>query len=206
MEKLTAKQQKAFEMIIKSIKQQGYPPTIAELTGELQASSRNTAVKYLKILARKGYILWEKNKARGIQVIEHKGLLDPEDEVSLPLVGAVTAGLPMLAEENISRYIPVPRYLIRSRDRHFLLRVQGKSMKNAGILDNDLVVVRSQQNADIGAIVVALMDGEATVKRLAIRDKLRYLKAENPDYEDIHPKGEWNIQGQVVSLLRENVE
>jgi repressor LexA len=138
-------------------------------------------------------------------LLEHTGLLDSEDEISLPLVGAVTAGSPMLAEENIERTIRVPRYLVRSQDRHFLLRVQGDSMKNAGILDQDLVVVRSQSNADLSAVVVALMEGEATVKRLASRGGQRYLRAENPEYPDIHPGGEWSIQGVVVALVRETV-
>ncbi len=206
MEKLTPKQQRAFELIAKLTKEKGYPPTLKELAEALGAASRNTAVKYLKILSRKGYVLWEKNKARGILLLEHKGLLDSEEEVSLPLVGAVTAGLPMLAEENIERYVPIPRSLVRTNDPHFLLRVQGDSMKNAGILSGDLVVVRSQSNADIGSVVVALIDGEATVKRLSVQNGRRYLKAENPEFQDIHPESEWTIQGKVVALVRENVE
>jgi SOS regulatory protein LexA len=96
------------------------------------------------------------------------------------LIGTVTAGLPMLAEENIERYIAVPRSLLRSGDPHFLLRVTGDSMTGAGILPNDLVVVRSQQDAEPGDVVVALIHGEATVKRLAVTATQRYLKAENP--------------------------
>jgi repressor LexA len=162
-------------------------------------------VKHLAMLDRKGFIHWEKNTARGIKVLEHRGLFDRESETSLPLVGAVTAGAPMLAEENIERYVPIPKYLMRSTDRHFLLRVNGESMRNAGILSDDLVVVRSQNNADIGEVVVALMNGEATVKRLAVNEGQRYLKAENPQYPDIFPEGEWSIQGRVVALVREKV-
>jgi repressor LexA len=206
MEKLTPKQQKAFESIIKTIKEKGYPPTITELRDALGAASRNTAVKYFHILARKGYIHWENNKARGVQILHRKDMLDGADEQSLPLVGAVTAGLPMLAEENIERYISVPRFLIRSASKHFLLRVKGSSMRNAGIYDKDLVIVRSQKSADIGDIVVALINNEATVKRLAMDKNRRYLKAENPEYKDIYPQEEWEIQGKVVSLLRESVE
>lgn len=206
MEKLTKRQQEVFETIIRMMKENEYPPTLKELADELGAASRNTAVKHLTILDRKHYIKWEKNKARGIKVLEHKGLLDRGEEQSVPLVGAVTAGLPMLAEENIERYVPVPKYLIRSGDRHFLLRVQGESMKNAGILDDDLVVVRSQNTADVGDVIVALMDGEATVKRLAAQSGQRYLKAENPEFSDIHPGDEWTIQGKVVALVRETIE
>ncbi len=206
MEKLTERQQEVLETIVRLIKEKEYPPTLQELSDELGAASRNTAVKHLAALARKGYISWEKNIARGIRVLEHKGLLDGGDEVSLPLVGTVRAGMPMLAEENVERYVAVPKYLLRSSGRHFLLRVKGDSMRNAGILDKDLVVVRSQSAALIGEIVVALLGGEATVKRLAARDGIPYLKAENPNYPDIHPDEEWSIQGKVVALLRETVE
>lgn len=205
MEKLTRRQRQVFEIIIEMIKEQAYPPTLKELAAKLGAASRNTAVKHLTVLDRKGYIQWEKNKARSIKILEPLGLLDGEGERSLPLVGLVTAGVPMLAEENIERYVTVPRVLVRSDEPHFLLRVRGDSMKNAGILDQDLVVVRSQSSATVGEIVVALLGTEATVKRLAARDGARYLKAENPAFADIFPQGEWTIQGKVVSLVRESV-
>ena len=205
MEKLTKRQREVFEIIIRMIKEKEYPPTLKELAETLGAASRNTAVKHLTVLDRKGYIHWEKNKARSIKILEPMGLLDDESELSLPLVGAVTAGVPMLAEENIERFVTVPKTLVRSGDKHFLLRVQGESMKNAGIFHEDLVVVRSQNSADVGDIVVALMGGEATVKRLADKSGQRYLKAENPEFSDIYPQGEWAIQGKVVSLVREYV-
>jgi repressor LexA len=205
MEKLTKRQREVFEVIIDLIKQKEYPPTLKELAEELGAASRNTAVKHLTVLDRKGYLHWEKNKARGIKILEPLGLLDKDDETSLPLVGVVTAGAPMLAEENIERFVSVPKYLVHSADKHFLLRVKGDSMKNAGILNKDLVVVRSQSAANVGDIVVALLEDQATVKRLASSDGRRYLKAENPEYQDIHPDSEWAIQGKVVSLVRESV-
>ncbi|MBN1464431.1 transcriptional repressor LexA [candidate division KSB1 bacterium] len=205
MEKLTRRQRQVFEIIIAMIKEKEYPPTLKELAERLGAASRNTAVKHLTVLHRKGYIHWEKNKARSIKILESLGLFDAAGELSLPLVGHVTAGAPMLAEENIERYVKIPRVLIRSNDAHFLLRVRGESMQNAGILDKDLVVVRSQNSANAGEIVVALLGNEATVKRLASRDGASYLKAENPAFADIIPQGEWSIQGKVVSLVRENV-
>jgi repressor LexA len=205
MEKLTRRQREVLEIIIDMIKEKEYPPTLKELADMLGASSRNTAVKHLTVLDRKGYIQWEKNKARGIRILEPLGLLDRDQETSVPLVGSVTAGVPMLAEENIERYLQVPKYLVRGNDTHFLLRVKGESMKNAGILDGDLVLVRSQSSADIGDIVVALMEGDATVKRLAAQHGQRYLKAENPEFSDIYPEREWAVQGKVVSLVRESV-
>lgn len=206
MEKLSKKQKKALRIIIEKIKEQGYPPTLKELSDELGAASRTSAVKYLNLLERKGFILWEKNKARGIRVLESMGLMAEEGEAGLPLVGSVTAGLPMLAEQNIERYVTVPRHLLSGDGMHFLLRVKGDSMVNAGILDKDLVVVRSQNSAAVGDVVVALIDGDATVKRLAADKGERYLKAENPQFRDIRPDISWSIQGRVVALVREHVE
>jgi len=205
MEKLSRKQEQALELIAGKIRAQGYPPTLAELTEAMGAASRNTAVKYLKILSRKGYIAWEHNKARGIQILEKRGWASAGDEVNLPLIGLVAAGTPLLAEQNIERTLPVPRTLLRSSLPHFLLRVKGDSMLGAGILPDDLVVVRSQADADIGDVVVALLDGEATVKRLAQAQGQRFLKAENPAYRNLNPEGEWAIQGRVVALIREQV-
>jgi repressor LexA len=204
VEKLTGKQEKALQVIINKSREQGYPPTLKEITEALGAASRTTAVKYLNLLARKGYIIWEHNKARGIQVMVAQESAGGR-EVGLPLIGTVTAGLPMLAEQNIERYVAVPRSLLRSGERHFLLRVKGDSMIGAGILPNDLVVVRSQNDAAAGDVVVALIEGEATVKRLAVAATRRYLKAENPAYADLTPDGEWSVQGKVVALVREEV-
>lgn len=201
MEKLSKKQEKALELIVKRSREQGYPPTLAELTAELGAASKNTAVKYLRILARKGYITWDRNRARGIQVAGEGSA----EESGVPLIGAVAAGTPMLAEQNIERLVAVPRFLLRSPGPHFLLRVAGESMINAGILPGDLVLVRAQTQADVGEVVVALIDNEATVKRLAQRDGRPFLRAANPAYGDIHPEGDWSLQGKVIALIREEI-
>ncbi len=205
MERLSRKQQHALDLIVAKIKAQGYPPTLQELTEALGAASRNTAIKYLRILERKGHIVWEHKKARGIQLLERGRDGEEVEEVGLPLIGTVAAGTPILAEQNIERYVTVPRYLLRSAGPHFLLRVRGDSMIGAGILPDDLVVVRSQPDAQVGEVVVALLDGEATVKRLAMKDGRRFLKAENPVVADIHPEADWSIQGKVVALIREEV-
>jgi len=204
MKELTKRQEQVLRFIAKMVKTEHLPPTLAEISEELGASSRNTAVKHLAALQKKGYIKWGV-RARGIQLLEPMGLLDREDELSLPLVGAVTAGLPMLAEENIERYVPVPRLLVRSLGTHFMLRVKGDSMKNVGILDGDLVIVRSGSSAQVGDVVVALIEDDATVKRLMMSDGKRYLKPENPDFPEIHPDGDWMVQGKVVGLIREKV-
>ncbi len=205
MKGLTHRQETVLEIISRWIREQGYPPTLQELADTLGASSRNTAVKHLSALVKKGYIAWEKNTARGIRLLEARGFMDREDEVSLPLVGAVPAGAPLLAEENVERYVTVPHSLMRSGGPFFVLRVRGESMRNAGVLNDDLVIVRSQYTADTGDIVVALIDGEATVKRLALQGDRQYLKAENPEYDNIFPESEWSVQGKVVALVREEV-
>ncbi|HOT97249.1 MAG TPA: transcriptional repressor LexA [bacterium] len=201
MEKLSRKQEKALALIVKRSREQGYPPTLAELTEELGAASKNTAVKYLRILARKGYIVWDRNKARGIQVAaEFAG-----EESGVPLIGSIAAGTPMLAEANIERHVAVPRFLLHATGPHFLLRVAGESMINAGILPGDLVLVQARAQANVGDVVVALIGNEATVKRLAQRADRYFLHAENPAHADIYPEGEWSVQGKVVALIRETV-
>lgn len=204
MKKITVRQRQVLDHIIQYISDYGYPPTLMELTNLLGASSRNTAVKHVHALAQKGYIHWEKNKARGLRVLDTRQRAI-ENEISLPLIGSVRAGSPMLAEENVERHIPIPRHFMPTPGSHFLLRVQGESMINAGILENDIVIVRSQSQANVGEIVVALIENEATVKRLARSQNKLYLKAENDRVPDIHPFGAWSIQGRVVALMREHI-
>ncbi|MDZ7723411.1 MAG: transcriptional repressor LexA [candidate division KSB1 bacterium] len=205
MKPLTARQKQVLDIIIQFIREYRFPPTLKEITDLLGASSRNTAVKHVQALTKKGYLHWEKNKARSIRILDSGGQESDKTQVSLPLVGSVTAGSPMLSEENIERHITIPRHFIRTLDKHFLLKVQGESMKNAGILENDLVIVRSQTQAGTGDIIVALLGNETTVKRLEKSNGNLYLKAENPAFSDIHPTGEWSIQGRVVGLLREHI-
>lgn len=205
MEKLTAKQERVLKIIAEKIGKDGLAPTFQELANELGVASKNAVSKHLAQLRHKGYIAMKTNRPRTIQLLEPKDLLDGAEEIRLPLLGTITAGAPMLAEENIERYVPVPRSLLRSPTRHFLLRVQGESMKNAGILDGDLVLVRSTRAVRPGDVVVALLDDEATVKRLAARGGKRYLRPENPEFPEIFPDREWSVQGKVVALIRERV-
>ena len=204
MDDLTEKQKRVLQLIAERTEAEGYPPTLREIAQHLGVRSKNTVIKYLRKLEEKGYIS-KSEKARSIRLLEKAADLCSGAEVNLPLVGAVTAGQPVLAEENIERYVPIPRHLLRNGGRYFLLRVTGDSMEGAGIFDGDLVVVRSTSEARNGDIVVALLGDEVTVKRLVVRGKQRYLKPENPRYSEIHPEGEWTIQGVVVSLLRERV-
>ncbi len=204
MNTLTEKQRRVLELIAERIEEQGYPPTLREIAAHLGVRSKNTVIKYLRKLEQKGYIA-KSEKARSIRLLDRALEVLPQREVQLPLIGAVTAGQPVLAEENVERHVAIPRELLHNGGRYFLLRVTGDSMEGAGILDGDLVVVRSTSEAKSGDIVVALLGDEVTVKRLVVRGNQRYLKPENPRYQEIHPESEWSIQGVVVSLLRERV-
>ncbi len=206
MKPLTEKQKNVLRLIARNVKEIGYPPTLQELADELGVASKNAVLKHLAALEKKGYIgKREGGAARGIRIIESLGFLDAPDISSVPLVGSVPAGSPLLAEENVERYVSIPKTLLPAKGEYFALRVQGDSMVNAGIFEDDLVVVRSTNSANNGDIVVALIGNETTVKRFMVKGNTPYLKPENPKYSDIFPKQEWSVQGKVVALIRESI-
>lgn len=206
MKPLTDKQKNVLRLIAEKIKEVGYPPTLQELADELGVSSKNAVLKHLTALEKKGYIgKREGGAARGIRILESLGFLDSPNENSVPLVGLVAAGSPLLAEENVERYVSVPRDMLPGRGEYFALRVQGDSMVNAGIFEGDLVLVQSTNSANNGDIVVALIGNETTVKRFVVNGQERYLRPENPNYSDIRPTEEWSVQGRVIALIRESV-
>ena len=206
MKPLTDKQKRVLQLIAEKVKDIGYPPTLQELADELGVSSKNAVLKHLSALEKKGYIgKREGGAARGIRILESMGFLDSPDSNSVPLVGCVPAGSPLLAEENVERYVSIPKELLPSRGEYFALKVQGDSMIDAGIFENDLVVVHSTNSATSGDIVVALIGNETTVKRFMLGGSGPYLKPENPRYPDIYPTEEWSVQGRVVALIRESV-
>ena len=181
----------------------GYPPTYQQLCDILKISSKNAIKKHIDALVKKGYIERD-SSPRGIRIIHPEFKPSNKNELLVPLIGHVAAGFPIFAEENVETYIPVTRHLISREGRYYALRVHGDSMINAGIFENDLVIVRATKNANNNDIVVALLEDEVTVKRLIIDNKHTYLQAENPAYENIYPKEAWSIQGKVVGLIREN--
>ncbi len=206
MKALTDKQKNVLKLIADKLKEVGYPPTLQELADELGFSSKNAVLKHLTALEKKGYIgKRQGGAARGIRILESLGFLDSPDENSVPLVGTVAAGSPLLAEQNVERYLTIPKYLLPAKGDFFALRVQGDSMIDAGIFEDDLVVVHSTHQAKNGDIVVALVGNETTVKRFVTNSKERYLKPENSNYSDIRPTQEWSVQGKVVALIREGV-
>jgi len=211
MKELTEKQIQVLEIISQRIAADGFPPTLDELREELGMGSKNAVLSHLDALVKKGYIQ-RSNKARDIRILkpleeEHdrEENFDFGQSFKLPLIGAVAAGAPVLTEENIEKFIYVPQYLVGSKQPCFALRVHGDSMMRAGIFDGDLVIVQSTHLAKNGDIVVALIGNEVTVKRLVMKENKRYLKAENPEYSDIHPEEPWSLQGRVTALIREQV-
>lgn len=197
--KLTSRQQEILDLIKRYIDETGYPPTRAEIAQECGFKSANAAEDHLKALARKGAIEMVPGASRGIRVPEQLCL-------GLPLVGHVAAGYPVLAEEHIDDYCDIkPEFFSPAAD--FLLKVRGESMKDAGILDGDLLAVHKTQEAKTGQIVVARVDDELTVKRLqksGSRSEL-VLLPENDSFEPIHvdlKTQAFAIEGIAVGVIR----
>ena len=206
MKKITPRQKAVLEFISDYIGQFGYPPTFQEIADAFGILSKHGVVRHLEALERKGYITRSDTLARSIRIVHPQYMPPTDDVVQVPLVGRVAAGYPILAEENIEDYVMLPRTLVKSEGRYFVLRVHGDSMVNSGILDGDLVIVQSASTGQAGEIVVALVENEVTVKRLLIRNNRKFLRAENPAYPDIHPQTDWSIQGKVVGVIRDNVQ
>lgn len=206
MKTLTDKQKEVLAFITRKVREDGFPPTLQEMADELGVKSNNAVLNHLSALERKGYI--EKRKdgtSRGIRVLASTKFLDTLNERSLPVLGSVSAGSPLLAEQNVERHVPIPKFLLPEKAEYFVLQVQGDSMIEAGIFENDLVVVQMTNDVRAGDIVVALIGNETTVKRLMVKNGQQFLKPENSKYQDIFPGEEWSVQGKVVALIRESV-
>ena len=198
--KLTKRQQQIFDFIKRHTSEKGYPPTVRDIGQAVGLTSSSTVHAHLSNLERVGVLRRDPTKPRAMEVIADKAKrLAPS---GLPLVGRVAAGTPILAEENIEDYVGVPQ-LAGGDKGDFVLEVRGASMKNAGILDGDTVVVRTQKTASNGEIVVAVVgdDSEATVKRyFKEKDHIR-LEPENEDFDPIR-SSQVQILGRVVGVLR----
>jgi repressor LexA len=199
---LTARQRQILELIRSHIRETGFPPTRAEIAAAFGFRSANAAEDHLRALARRGAIELQPGSSRGIRLVEG----GPGDD-ALPVVGRVAAGSPILAEEHIEDYYRVAPDLFRPR-AHYLLRVRGSSMRDAGILDGDLLAVHSTPEAADGQIVVARLGDEVTVKRLRRRANWTHrvdLLAENPAFPPIQVDlrvQSLTIEGRAVGVLR----
>ena len=201
--KLTKKQHNFLSFLTKYIRENGYPPTIREMVYHLKLSSTNSVKKYLDILERKGYIKRIPNSPRAIEVCVET----PENHAKLiPIVGRVRAGAPHLAVEDITGHLAIDASVARWDDT-FFLRVEGDSMIDAHIQDGDFVLVKSQQTAENGDIVVAIINDEATVKRFFRRGNSIYLEPANSTMKPIiireNQAHEMMIAGKVVTVLRQ---
>jgi repressor LexA len=209
---LTAKQQAVLDVVRDQCAEHGYPPTVREIAVILGVASTSTVHSHLAALERAGALVRDPTKPRALTLRDEPARPAPvalhavppphddESSVALPLIGRVAAGAPILAEEHHEDHVRVPTMLTR-RGESFLLKVRGDSMIGAGILDGDYVVVRHQAAADQGQIVIAMVDGEATCKRLdTSRGRIRLLP-ENPDMQPIEPD-ECEIAGVVTGVLR----
>ncbi|WPX07650.1 transcriptional repressor LexA [Anaerocellum danielii] len=196
---LTKKQEEILEFIKKRIKEKGYPPAVREICEATGLKSTSTVHGHLTRLEKKGYIRRDPSKPRAIEIVDDEFYVH-RNVVQLPLVGKVTAGEPILAVENIEETMTLPYDLVGTEDA-FLLRVKGDSMIEAGIFDNDIIIVRRQNVAENGDIVVALIDEEATVKRFYKEHDHIRLQPENKAMEPIIVK-DVKILGKVIGLIR----
>ncbi len=201
-EGLNLKQALIFDYIKDYYDKHHYPPTVREIGDALNISSTSTVYNQLENLRRAGYISKANNRMRAIEILRN-GEEIPKKEVAMaPIIGKVAAGLPILATENISDYYPLPLDFFPAREDLFILKVEGNSMIDIGILSGDLVVLEKQNYADDGDIVAALVDQDsATVKRyFKEKDRIR-LQPENANmepmyYDDVH------VLGKVIGLIR----
>lgn len=203
MRPLTERQQQIYDLIKENIQTTGMPPTRAEIAQKLGFRSANAAEEHLKALAKKGAIEMIAGSSRGIRL-----LLEQPDDASdfegIPLIGKVAAGSPILAQEHIESHYQISPALFKPQ-ADFLLRVQGMSMKDIGILDGDLLAVHKTQDVKNGQVVVARIDDEVTVKRLSQKGRHVKLLAENPEFAPIDVDLEqqnFAIEGIAVGIIR----
>lgn len=201
-EALTERQREILDYLCRYQEEFGMAPSRQEIAAEFGFTPK-AADDHLKALERKGVLRLHGDVARGIQLLQIERV--PE-QLQLPVIGKVAAGSPILAVENIERYVPIPPLLAR-HSPEYLLTVRGDSMKDAGILDGDLLVVRRASKASYGQIVVARIDDEVTVKQLALRNGRPVLLPMNKDYQPIEVDPEHLvIEGLYVGLIRESAQ
>ncbi|HEX2544976.1 MAG TPA: transcriptional repressor LexA [Ramlibacter sp.] len=212
--KLTARQQQILDLIQSAIARTGAPPTRAEIAAELGFKSANAAEEHLQALARKGVIDLVSGTSRGIR-LKSEALRELNEnrmkqfnlpglsQLALPLVGRVAAGSPILAQEHVDQTYYVESGLFARRP-DYLLKVRGMSMRDAGIMDGDLLAVQSTRDAKNGQIIVARLGDDVTVKRFRRNKHLIELHAENPDYPTIvvEPGEPFEVEGVAVGLIR----
>lgn len=198
--KISEKQQQILEFIKQEILHKGYPPAVREICEAVNLKSTSSVHAHLESLEQKGYIRRDNSKTRAIEIVDDTFNLERREIVNLPMVGTVAAGTPILAEQNIENYFPIPSEFVPNQEC-FMLKVKGDSMVNAGIFNGDAVLVQSQNTARNGEMVVALVEDSATVKTF-YKEKGHYrLQPENDAMEPIIVS-DVSILGKVFGVLR----
>ncbi len=210
MEELTDRQKSIFNYIKKEIASKGYPPSVREIGKAVGLKSPASVHSHLKTLEKKGYLRRDPEKPRAIEVLRDKnnnGSQNGQNKenreiIEVPILGKVKAGVPILSEENIENFFPLPLdYFSPGNKDVFMLQIDGESMIEAGINNGDYVIAKKQDIAKNGDIVIALIDDETTVKRYYAEDNQIRLVAENDSYDDITGK-EISVLGKVIGLFR----
>ena len=205
-EKLTPKQEEILNFIKQEILSKGYPPSVREICEAVTLKSTSSVHAHLESLERKGYIRKDPTKPRTIEVVDDSFNVLRSEIISIPMIGRVAAGVPLLAEENIEGYFPIPAEFMPNNEA-FILTVHGNSMVNIGILDGDMIIVERKSTASNGEIVVALVADEAssepaaTVKRFYKEDGYIRLQPENDTMEPLIVN-DCEIIGKVIGVYR----
>lgn len=199
-EALTERQRQVLQFIKDEIRAKGYPPSVREIGEAIGLSSSSTVHGHLARLEEKGFIKRDPTKPRAIEVLGESGALPAKRMLNVPVLGRVTAGQPIFADQNIEDHFPLPTDFVRDEEV-FFLTVQGDSMVDAGILSGDMVLVRRQPTAQNGEVVVALIDDEATVKRFFKEHGHFRLQPENRFMDPIIVP-DVTVLGKVIGLVR----
>ncbi len=198
--KITAKQQEILDYLKAEILKKGYPPAVRDICEAVHLKSTSSVHSHLETLEKNGYIRRDPTKPRAIEILDDNFQLTRREMVSIPMVGRVAAGQPILAVENIEGYFPVPAEYVPNTDT-FMLKVKGESMINAGIMDGDSILVAKQETAKNGDIVVAMVDDSATVKTFYKEADHIRLQPENDNMDPILVS-DCSILGKVFGVFR----
>lgn len=200
MKEITNRQKEVLDFISSFIKDNGYPPTVREIGIHFGISLR-AVQDHIAALQKKGFLSQSQKRARSISVLDGAQRKDEQFCIKVPMLGAITPGKSLLSKENIDRYISLPEPLVKSGRSYFALRVNGMSMRDAGILEGDTAVVEMAQSAADGQIVVAVLDGAIVLRRYYKETEGVRLQPENPEFKAIY-SSDVQIVGVLSSLLR----
>ena len=198
--KISDKQREILEFIKSDILHRGYPPAVRDICEAVHLKSTSSVHSHLETLEKNGYIRRDPTKPRAIEIMDDTFNLLRREVVNVPVLGRVAAGEPLFAQENIESYFPIPAEYMPNQEA-FILQVKGDSMVNAGILDGDHIMVKSQPTADNGDVVVALIDDSATVKTFYKETNCYRLQPENDTMDPIIVK-DCTILGKVFGVMR----